>query len=92
MWSEGWDSPVLADSGNGAHLLYRVELPADDGGHVQQILTELGKRFNDARVVVDHTVYDPARVWKVSGTLARKGDHAPVVGRPHRMACVLEVD
>lgn len=28
--SEGWPDPVLADSGNGYHLLYRVDLPADD--------------------------------------------------------------
>lgn len=28
--SEGWPDPVLADSGNGYHLLYRIDLPADD--------------------------------------------------------------
>jgi hypothetical protein len=30
--ARGWPDPVQADSGNGAHLLYRVDLPADDGG------------------------------------------------------------
>lgn len=92
MWAEGWDSPVFADSGNGAHLLYRIDLPANDGGHVQQVLTDLGHRFSDSRVVVDQTVFNPARIWKLYGTVARKGDHAPVVGRPHRLARLLEVD
>lgn len=27
--SEGWPEPVMGDSGNGAHLLYRVDLPND---------------------------------------------------------------
>ncbi len=29
--AEGWPAPVVADSGNGGHLLYRVDLPNDDG-------------------------------------------------------------
>ncbi len=29
-----WPAPILADSGNGYHLLYRIDLPADDGGLV----------------------------------------------------------
>lgn len=26
----GWPQPILADSGNGAHLLYRIDEPVDD--------------------------------------------------------------
>jgi hypothetical protein len=26
----GWPTPILADSGNGAHLLYRIDLVNDD--------------------------------------------------------------
>ncbi len=26
----GWPDPVLADSGNGAHLLYSIDLPNDE--------------------------------------------------------------
>ena len=29
--SLGWPKPVLTDSGNGAQLMYRIDLPADDG-------------------------------------------------------------
>jgi hypothetical protein len=27
--SEGWPAPLLSDSGNGAHLLYPIDLPND---------------------------------------------------------------
>jgi hypothetical protein len=86
---EGWPEPVLADSGNGWHLLYRIDLPADDGGIVQRILTALAARFDDGAVKVDTGVYNPARIWKLYGTMARKGDHTP--DRPHRMARLVEV-
>ncbi len=29
--ARGWHRPVVADSGNGYHLVYRVDLPCDDG-------------------------------------------------------------
>jgi hypothetical protein len=90
FFAEGWDEPVYADSGNGAHLLYRVSLPANDGGYVQKLLADLGRRFDDAQAKVDQTVYNPARIWKLYGTIARKGDHAPIVGRPHRLARLQE--
>ena len=44
---EGWPEPVLADSGNGAHLLYRVDLPVDDGGLTKRVLAALAFRFDN---------------------------------------------
>ena len=32
----GWPEPIFADSGNGGHLLYQVDLPRDDGGLVER--------------------------------------------------------
>ena len=32
----GWPEPVVADSGNGYHLLYRIDLPCDDGKVLEQ--------------------------------------------------------
>jgi hypothetical protein len=34
-------------------------------------------------------VFNPARIWKLYGTIARKGDSLP--DRPHRLARVLDV-
>ena len=85
----GWPAPLLGDSGNGAHLMYRIELPADDGGLVKRVLDALQERFGDDHAAVDRSVGNPARIWKLYGTLARKGDDLP--GRPHRLARLLDV-
>jgi len=71
---QGWPPPIVADSGNGGHLLYRIDVPPDDGGLVQRCLTALAQRFDDERVSVDQKVFNPARIWKLCGTLAGKGD------------------
>lgn len=87
--SQGWPAPALADSGNGGHVLARVDLAADDGGLVERCLQALATRFSDSAVKVDTSVYNPARIWKLYGTMARKGDDTP--GRPHRLARLLEL-
>jgi hypothetical protein len=87
--ARGWPDPILSDSGNGYHLLYRVELPAEDGGVVERVLRALARRFDGDRVTIDRKVFNPARICKFPGTLARKGDH--VATRPHRRARILEV-
>jgi len=84
----GWPDPLLADSGNGGHLLYRVDLPAADDGLVARVLRGLAFLFDDAQAIVDQTVANPARIWKLYGTVARKGDDTPE--RPHRLARLLE--
>jgi hypothetical protein len=89
LHSQGWPAPVLADSGNGYHLLYRIDLPAADGGLVQRVLAALAGRFDEAAVKVDGKVFNPARICKLYGTLARKGED--MADRPHRWTGVLEV-
>lgn len=83
----GCPEPVVSDSGNGYHLLYRVDLPADDGGLVRRVLQSLAKKFDSAKVKIDTSVFNPGRLCKLLGTWARKGDSTPE--RPHRQARVL---
>jgi hypothetical protein len=85
----GWPDPALADSGNGYHLLYRLDGPADDGGLVERLLRAVAARFDSEHVKIDRKVFNASRICKVPGTLARKGDHTP--DRPHRQARLLEV-
>ena len=87
--SRGWPDPILADSGNGCHLLFRVDLPADHGGRVERILKALAARFDSDPVKINQKVFNPSRVCKLPGPLARKGDHTS--SRPHRRAKLLEV-
>jgi hypothetical protein len=89
LTSQGWPAPILADSGNGYHLLYRIDLPADDGGQVRRVLEALDSRFSTNEVTVDRAVHNAARHCKFYGTFARKGDS--VSERPHRLAQILEV-
>ena len=93
LTERGWPAPtIVADSGNGYHILYRVDLPANEGTTklVKDVLATLAARFNDETVKLDSTVFNPARIWKVYGTAARKGSNAEP--RPHRLARILEVN
>lgn len=87
----GWPRPVAADSGNGAHLLFRIDLPndADAAGLVQAGLQALHLRFSDDKITVDTGNYNAARIWKLYGTVAGKGDDTE--SRPHRVARLLHV-
>jgi len=87
----GFPEPVRADSGNGAHLLYRVDLPNDEtaGELVKKCLATLDVLFSDGTVTVDSANFNPARIWKLYGTTTRKGDHT--LERPHRKSRLLAV-
>lgn len=85
--SMGFPDPLVCDSGNGAQLMYRVELPCDDGGLVQACLKELSSA-GDEKVSIDQTVHNPARIWRIPGTMNCKGDSLPE--RPHRLAGILD--
>jgi putative DNA primase/helicase len=88
---EGWPEPVMVDSGNGAHLIYRIDLPNDKAAEnlLRRCLQALAARHDDERVEVDKTTYNASRICKVPGTVARKGDDLP--DRPYRLARLLDV-
>ena len=86
--SLGWPEPVMLDSGNGAQMLYRIELPADDEGLVRRCIEEIAKASTDL-VKVDMAVFNAARIWRIAGTMNRKGD--PLPDRPHRRARIISV-
>jgi len=87
--------PIRANSGNGGHLLVRMpDLPVDDESKlfIASTLAGLSKRFSTDRIKIDCMVFNPARIWKVYGTTARKGDAIPAgphrEARPHRIAYI----
>lgn len=68
---------IPACSGNGAHLVYRLpDLPNNDDskGLVKASLAALHDKFNNDDVDIDLSCFNPARIWKLYGTTARKGD------------------
>ena len=88
MRSRGWPEPVMLDSGNGAQLMYHIDLPAADDNLVQKVLQEFSNGDTD-EVKIDTTVHNPARIWRLSGTPNRKGDETDE--RRHRIAKIISI-
>lgn len=91
LTSLGWPEPMQASSGNGWHLMYRIDMPNDDAANVDiQFATKmLASIFTDDKVNVDSVVHNASRIWKVYGTISAKGSSTSE--RPHRVAQIQKV-
>lgn len=87
----GWPMPMIAESGNGYHLLFLIDLPNDDNttALVKSVLNAFAARFDDAMTKVDRAVFNASRICKLYGTVANKGDHTP--NMPWRLSKILYV-
>ena len=84
----GFKEPIRAMSGNGIHLVYRFDVPntSENVSVFENALKILSEKFSDDEVEVDTTVFNPARICKLWGTIAQKGATTPE--RPHRKAYI----
>lgn len=82
----GFEEPVKAMSGNGAHLLYRINLANTDANRalIERCLKALSMMFDTERVKIDTVNCNQSRVCKLYGTLAQKGKSTK--SRPYRMS------
>lgn len=87
--ARGWPEPLVADSGNGVHLLFRVALSTDDGGLLERVVQAISARYSDAAVSIDTSTANPAHLIPLYGTLKAKGDSTD--DRPHRQCKILKV-
>lgn len=73
--------PITAVSGNGGHILIRLpeDLPVNDESKkfIKSFINNLYEEFSTDDVAIDVTVFNPARIWKLYGTKAMKGDEVP---------------
>jgi hypothetical protein len=86
------DSNVLiALSGNGYHLLIRIDLPndAESLALVKECLAALDHVAGTEKIKIDQKVGNAARILKAYGTLSVKGVDTP--DRPWRMSRLLRV-
>src|SRR5262249_25869056 len=83
----GWGEPLVCDSGNGFHLLYRIDLPREDDGLLEKLLSALAARFDGDGVKLDRAVHNPSRIVRLYGTLAAKGDNTKE--RPYRFSKII---
>jgi hypothetical protein len=100
LTSLGWPEPVLADSGNGWHMLYRVDIPlwkehdgklvgTGDALILRSCLVALSSMFTTPEAKIDISVWKPAQVTKLYGTMARKGANED--DRPWRRSKLVDV-
>ncbi|MGZ4864521.1 MAG: hypothetical protein ACXV5H_04770 [Halobacteriota archaeon] len=97
-WLLGWGfgAPIEADSGNGYHLLYPIDIPTDPSTRdaennrlIKQFLQAAADVCDVEGVAVDLKVFNASRITKLYGTIARKGQHSKE--RPHRPSRLLVV-
>lgn len=91
LQSLGFKEPIRALSGNGYHLLYKIDLANNDESKtlLERCLSNLAAMFNNGKVKIDVVNFNPSRVCKLYGTLAQKGSNTKK--RPHRMSEILSV-
>ncbi len=83
---------ILADSGNGYHVLIPVK--ASVGQHAvrqaamraKNLLRLLHRQFSNSEAEIDLVVFNPSRIIKLYGTLSVKGPNTSE--RPHRYSSV----
>jgi hypothetical protein len=85
--ADGWPPGLIGDSGNGAHLVFAVDLPTDEEQLVARVLTAANQRWGGDGLKVDAANYNPARITKLFGTPTRKGDSTR--DRPHRVSAIM---
>jgi hypothetical protein len=83
LTQRGWPAPILIDSGNGYHARYKIDLANNEGSLalVTAVLKTASAKFSDDRVTIHTSLSNAARIIKLPGTVARKGDDIP--SRPH---------
>lgn len=82
-------NPVTVNSGNGIHLLYQCATSNSPEARdkLKDLLRAVANRFNDEFTDIDVAVFNAARIIKIPGTMACKGDPTPE--RPHRISRII---
>ena len=86
LTSQSWPDPIVAMSGNGYYLLYRIDLANSEESTflVQSVLQALAGRFDSPDAHIDPSVANASRLAGLIGTTKVKGD--PIPDRPHRVS------
>jgi hypothetical protein len=86
----GFGNPIKADSGNGCHLIYPVEMPPDQPTSqlIKEFLGQLTNRCKVTGAKVDPVTWDSQRMVRLYGTKSRKGESTPE--RPHRLSGIID--
>lgn len=88
---EGFEKPVVCDSGNGFHLLYKIAMKNSNENTTicKEFLQVLDMLFSNSNVEIDCTTHNASRVCKLYGTFSRKGSNTKK--RPQRESKILRI-
>lgn len=88
---EGFEQPVVCDSANGFHLLYKQAMKSTEENTetMKNFLKVLDMYFSTDKVKIDTSTYNPSRVCKAYGVISRKG--ANTKDRPQRESKILRL-
>lgn len=88
---EGFERPIVCDSANGYHLLYKQAMlsNAKNTETMKNFLKVLDMYFSTEKVKIDCTTFNPSRICKLYGVISRKGSDTKE--RPQRESKILQV-
>lgn len=88
---EGFEKPVICDSGNGFHLLYKIAMKNNNENTTicKEFLQVLDILFSNPNVEIDCTTFNSSRICKLYGTFSRKGSNTKK--RPQRESKILRI-
>lgn len=88
---EGFEKPIICDSANGYHLLYKQAMISNPQNTetMKNFLKVLDMYFSTDKVKIDCTTFNPSRICKLYGVISRKGSDTKE--RPQRESKILRV-
>ena len=88
---EGFEPPVICDSANGWHLLYKQAMRAtpENTEIMKRFLQVLDMYFSTDKVKIDVSTFNNSRICKLYGTVSRKG--SDTIDRPQRLSGFVRV-
>lgn len=88
---EGFEKPIVCDSSNGFHLLYKQAMlsNAQNTEIMKNFLKVLDMYFSTEKVKIDCSTFNPSRICKLYGAISRKGSDTKE--RPQRESKILKV-
>lgn len=88
---EGFEQPIICDSANGFHLLYKQAMisNSENTETMKNFLKVLDMYFSTDKVKIDCSTFNPSRICKLYGVISRKG--ADTKDRPQRESKILRV-
>lgn len=88
--TKGFKKPILADSGNGYHLIFKIDMEnnKENTKILKDFLDTLNKKYNDEYTDIDKSVFNASRITKLYGVMTHKGENTTLT--PHRPSKLLD--